>query len=352
MSDVPAAALWLVAIAAAIGTRPRHAAVAGAASSAAILVRPNLVPLGFVIGLFLLLRPERTWRARLRAAATYAAWSVPGCLAVAAIQQQFYGSPLSSGYGSLATLFAVDHVAPNAARYASWLWQALTPAVALAALAPLLLPGPLVALLTALFAVNAALYLPYVVFDDWGYTRFLLPTIPLLLIMVAAVADAMWRRLRLPRPQVAVAVFAIALSVLFVRQARDRSVFRLQRLEARFERAGAYVAARLPANALVITSAESGSVRFYSGRRTLVWDQLDPGWLDRAMAWSRGRGFEPYLLFERGEEQDFRERFAGSAAARLDWPPMAEVASQVRIYRPGDRERYLQGAGVPTEYAR
>ena len=100
----------------------------------------------------------------------------------------------------------------------------------------------------------------------------------------------------------------------------------------------------------MITSWESGSVRFYGGRKTLVWDGLDPAWLDRALAYVRSKGYEPYLLFERREEPDFRQRFAGSAVARLDWPPMAEVASQVRIYRPDDRDRYLQGTLPPTEY--
>ena len=64
------------------------------------------------------------------------------------------------------------------------------------------------------------------------------------------------------------------------------------------------------------------------------------------------RGHEPYLLFERWEEPLFRQRFAGSAIGRLDWPPAVEIAGQVRLYRPDDRERYLNGAGSATEYAR
>jgi hypothetical protein len=31
---------------------------------------------------------------------------------------------------------------------------------------------------------------------------------------------------------------------------------------------------------------------------------------------------------------------------------MAEVATQVRVYRPGDRERYLRGEQEPTQYIR
>jgi hypothetical protein len=352
MSDVPAAALWLVAVACATGAKPRHLRLAGVAASGAILIRPNLVPLGVAIGLFVMLRPERPWSQRIREAAIYAAWCVPGCVGVALIQWAFYGSPLASGYGSFSSLFAASHVGPNLRRYGLWLWQSHTPAVALALLAPLVLPGPLTALLLGLAVVNLGVYLPYLVFEDWSFLRFLLPTLPLLLILVMATLDAVWRRARLPGSAVMLAVAAMVFAAGLAREARDRSAFRLQQMEARFARAGSAVDERLPANALVLASWQSGSVRFYSGRKTLAWHGLDPAWLDRAVADLRARGYEPYLLFERWEEQGFRERFQGSALAALDWPPAFEIASQVRIYRPGDRERYLNGTAAPTEYVR
>ena len=352
MSDVPAAALWLLAVAGATGTRPRHVALAGLATSGAILVRPNLVPLGFVIGLYLLFRPERTWRQRIRAAATYAASSLPGCLAVAAVQQALYGSPLSSGYGSLDALFAVEHIAPNLRLYLWWLWDTHTFAIVLAAAAPLLLPGALTLLLAVLFVTNLALYLPYVVFDHWSYLRFLLPTLPLLLILVVAALDATWRRAGFGQAKPVVAAAAVVLAALFAGTAENRSAFALGALEARFARAGEYVARRLPPHALVITSWQSGSVRFYGRRKSLVWDGLPPERLDEAIAFVRERGYEPYLLFERREEPLFRERFRGSSVAALDWPPMADVAGQVRIYRLQDRIAYAQGMRVATEYVR
>ena len=129
-----------------------------------------------------------------------------------------------------------------------------------------------------------------------------------------------------------------------------RNVFRLHLLEARYEQAGDFVDRRLPANAIVITSSESGSVRLYSGRKTLVWDVLDPAWLDNAIAYLRMDGLEPFLLLETREEPLFRRRFTSSPLGALDWPPAAEVASRVRIYRPDDRERYYQGRQPPVEY--
>jgi hypothetical protein len=233
----------------------------------------------------------------------------------------------------------------------------------LALLSLVLLPGPLTMLFLAMFVANLAVYLPYVVFEDWSFVRFLLPTIPLLLVLVTAVVDAILRRVVarvVPAPpdrraalRVANGILAavvIALAVAFVREARVRSAFRLQFLEARFEKAGRYVGAQLPADALVVTGYESGSVRFYSGRKTLEWSTLDPAWLDRAVAFVRSRGYRPYLLLEGWEEPEFRRRFAESALGALDWPPVAEIAGQVRIYRPEDRQRYLSGEAIPTAF--
>jgi hypothetical protein len=360
MSDVPASAFWVLAVAAVSGTKPRAPVIGGLATAAAVLMRPNLVPMAIPIGLFLLLRPERTWRERVRAAATYAACAVPGAIVVALIQQGFYGSPLSSGYGSLDALFGVENVGPNATRYFGWMSQAHTPAWLLAVAAPFLLPGALTGLLVSVTLVNLALYLPYTMFSEWWYLRFLLPTIPLVLVLALASFDAIWRRTVKVRPTsvrmggaaVVVPLAAALMAALFVVEARRLAVFELQQFEARFEQAGTYVAERLPENALVLTAWQSGSVRFYSGRRTLAWEALDPAWLDRALAFAVEHELEPYLLFETREEPLFRQRFAGSSLGALDWPPLADVASQVRIYRPGDRELYLKGQQPPTEYVR
>jgi hypothetical protein len=138
-----------------------------------------------------------------------------------------------------------------------------------------------------------------------------------------------------------------------VRHARDGSTFRLQQMEARFERAGRFVRDRLPANAIVFALWESGSVRYYGQRNTIVWDQLDPAWLDRAVEYVRARRLRPYFLFEGAEEATFRARFAAtSAVGAVDWPPVADVLSRVRIYDPEDRQRYLAGQRVSPEYVR
>jgi len=356
MSDIPAAACWMLAVACATSTTKRAGVLAGLAGSLAILIRPNLVPLGAVLGLLLLLRPERAWTLRWRTSLAYAGLCAAGCAGVGLIQWTFYGSPFNSGYGSLGALFSADHLLPNLLRYGRWIWETQTPFILLACLAPLLLPGPLSAFAVTWFAVNAALYLPYIVFDDWSSLRFFLPSIPLLLVLATASVDALALRwgARVWQSAVVMALLVLLVSWTTLDQAADHQAFRLRGLEARFSRAGTYVARRLPANAIVVASVHSGSVRYYGRRLSIVWDELDPAWLDEAVSALRARGLEPYFVLDAGEEAPFRARFGqdpSSVLAALDWPPMAEVASQVRVYAPADRERYLRGDARPTEYA-
>jgi len=352
MSDVPAAALWMAAVAAATGTQRLGGWWSGAAAGAAIIVRPNLVVLALPLAAFVVWRPERPTGRRLRDGGAFGTGVAIGCAAVAVIQQVLYGSVLRSGYGPLAALFDLAHIMPNATRYATWLTETQTPVWLLAAAAPVLLPGALTRLFAALVLVNAACYLPYTVFDDWSYLRFLLPTLPFVIILMFASIDSLCRRLAPWTARPVVAGVALVLALAGIRDAEARQAFRLHALEARYERAGIFVARRLPENVLVVTSWQSGSIRFYAGRRTLVWDALDPAWLDRAIAFVRTRGFEPVLLFESWEEPRFRQRFQTSPLGALDWPPAAEIAGRVRIYRPDDRERYRAGVQPPTEYVR
>lgn len=354
VSDIPAAALWTAAIAGVTGHRRAHAAAGGLAAAAAVPMRPNLAPIGLVLALFVLLRPERTWRRRLQEALVFGVCATAGPLAVAAIHTAFYGSPFASGYAPFAELFRLDHVGPNAGRYLGWLLASHTPVVLLALLGPALLPGATSAMLMGIIAVTLALYLPYTVFEDWSFLRFLLPALPPLFILTAAAVDALVRRLSGPpgpaRSRRILAVLTAVLAIVFVREAQQRRAFDLQRLESRFERSGRWVDARLPPNALVVSGWLSGAVRFYADRPILNWNAVDASDLPAVVAFAERRQLEPYLMLESWEEPLFRRRFSGTAMGALDWPPLAEVAYQVRIYRPADRERYLAGSMPPTEY--
>jgi len=253
-----------------------------------------------------------------------------------------YGSPLASGYGAASDLFQVRNVAPNVERYARWLWESHTPLLAVALVAPFVVARRALAGLALAFAsTTIVLYLPYRVFDDWWYIRFLLPAIPFLIVLSAAAIRALVGRVSPRAEPVVIALFVAALAALWVETARTRHAFDLRDWERHFIDAGGFAADHLPPNAAVLTVKHSGSVQYYSQRTIVAWDTLDAGSLDGALAFLRDRGFTPVLLLDTEEEPAFRARFeAASVIGRLDWPPFARPARTVRVYDPADRARY------------
>ena len=363
MSDVPAAALWLAALALS-GARedvPRRQIAAGICASAAVLVRPNialiLLPLLFLLGgrAYPAEAREARWRVWLR----FGLGAVPGLAVMAWLNATRYGSALASGYGSTDVLFSVAHVWPNLERYARWLFETETPFIAAAVLAPWWAArcrrasARLVIVLVSAVVLTLATYLAYTVFDDWWYTRFLLPALPPLFILSVAVCLEPARRHLRGRAFAAI-VIGVGLGAWHVHIARTRSVFDLQGLESRFAVTGKYVARALPANAVVLAVQQSGSVRYYAGRSTIAWDATPADALDRTIE-ALGRAGRPvFIILEDEEVPRFRARFVAERLGGLDWPPHAEVHAAVRVhvYDAADRDRHLGGGRVSTEHVR
>ncbi len=364
MNDVPAAALWLAALAL---VSSRAEAVAGASradrrgqiaagicASLAVLMRPNIALV--VLPLVALLPDRRAWR-------RFGLASLPGLAVMAWLNAARYGSPLASGYGSTDVLFSLAHVAPNLARYPRWVVDTQTPFVALALLAPWWARrhrsrARLALVSLAAAALTVATYLAYTVFDDWWYMRFLLPALPVVIVFSVAVTlqSASWlpplggRSLR----GVVAAGLCVVLGAWQLHVARAHHVFDLQGLESRFVVTGRYAARALPSNAVVLAVQQSGSLRYHGGRETIAWDGIAPDALDRTIAWLRANGYQPFIALEDVEEPRFRRRFLSQRLGALDWPPSVEVntAVRVRLYDPGARERYLGGGPVQTEHVR
>jgi hypothetical protein len=194
-----------------------------------------------------------------------------------------------------------------------------------------------------------ACYIPYEVFDAWWFLRFVLPAYPPLLVLTAAALVWLVERRTWPWRSVTYAA-VMAVAIVMVRESIHRHAFGLWEFERRFQLAGEYVAARLPPNAIVITGQESGSVRFYSNRATMVWRALRPDGLDRAMAFARANGYRPYLLIENGEQQEFVDQFAGkSPLGGLGWPALVDINHMLKVYDPEDFSRYRSGERITTE---
>jgi hypothetical protein len=347
LTDVPVMTVWAIGIyllLARIGGRLSPALV-GLAAGIAILIRPNLVPLSIPLGMWYMIRRQTDGHSRLLSSALFALAVLPAILLIAFLNDRLYGSPLSSGYGTLDDLYAWSHVGPNLRRYFAWFIFAETP-VALAGLAALLVPTRrlwtaaadlrIVPILAMFVALLWGQYLAYEVYDSWGFLRFLLPSWPLIMAGLAAVllaASDAWL-VRLPRvvAQTALAVLVVLLGVWTFSTALRDNIFNRQ-AAAPEAPLGQLVRKHTVDNSVVLVWERSGTIRYYSGRTTLRYDFLDGDWLDRAVAWLRGRGVHVYAVLDPNHREQCLRRFAGQATlAALDRPVFVYEPARTALY--------------------
>jgi hypothetical protein len=333
MSDVPAAAAWMAAL---VSASPL---ASGVYASFAILIRPNLALL--VLPLLLLKKGAVpfSWRGK-GDSPLFLAGAAPGVAVWLALNGARYGSVFASGYGDAGTLFSLDRVWANLARYPAWILETHTPFVLLALAAPWMLrrdPARLRLAIVSLVctALLAITYLTYTVFDDWWYTRFLLPAIPIAIALSVFVMRRLTARIPPPAGRLTLAAITVALAAWYVHVALARHVTDLQRLESRFALAGAH-AASLPPDRVVLAVQQSGSIRFHGRRDTLAWDAVPADALDAYLDRLRAAGRVPVFALEDVEDEPFRRRFAGQRAGALDWRPSAALPppARVRFYDP------------------
>ncbi|HEV3057665.1 MAG TPA: glycosyltransferase family 39 protein [Vicinamibacterales bacterium] len=326
MSDVPVTAAWALAVLLVVDG---WTLAAGFAAGAAVLIRPNLAPIAIAPLVWLVMTRGRALRflAGLALAAT----------AVAAINAALYGSPWVSGYGTAGDLYALRYLATNLRQFSAWTVETSTPVVALAAVffvAPgLVAPActPRLRLLAGgWMAAIIVSYLFYLPFDAWWYLRFLLPMWPVLSVMLAVALHAIIVRLRAPQAVFALCILALAANG--VRIAAQRYAFDIGRAEGRYVDVARFVAGHSDQRAVMIAVQHTGTLRLYGGRLTLRFDQLDPLWLDRVVTFLRDSGRHPYVVLDDAEVERFRARFGrANAVGRLDWPPMATLATTAAL---------------------
>ena len=298
MSDVPAAAFWALATYGMLGNSRRSAAAAGLAASIAILIRPNLAPIAAVIAVWSFFSMNR------QRAALFCAAALPGAIAVAVINASLFGSPFSSGYGELTSLFSLDNVPATLGSYVGWLIGTQTPLVFAGLFILRIAP-----LLGLIMLTVWLLYAPYPSFDAWWFLRFLLPAWPAMFIGVSAAISWLFDREPLWGRAAAIAI-VVALGAYGLAVTAQRRVFTGDEGERRYATIAQMVASNTEPDAMIMASIHAGSLRYYAGRATLRFDILDGDWLDRAASWLDARGRHPYIVIEDWEMDAFRKRFA------------------------------------------
>jgi hypothetical protein len=375
MTDCVVAAMWASATWAVLGESRKRAFAGGLLAAMAILIRPNLVGIGVLMGAWVLLRDTRRegepwWR--VDRAAIFAAGTLPGIIAVMAINRALYGSPFLSGYGSLGSVLHLSNLWPNVTRYASWLSLSESPFMALG-LVPLALPLTPIwrsrarafdALLLSLIAVGTlSCYLFFMPMEEWSYLRFLMPMWPGLFIGISWLLFANGGRLRMT----IATLLIVALGDYGIAFARDKKIETTRVGERRFITAAELTRAHTEPNSAVFTYAHSGTLRYYGERMTLRYDKLAPEWLDPGVAWLSQHGAHPYLLVDDWELKMWKDRFGAvsplgrmqmKVVFELEWPihiwlfdltqPATTTWPKVGSFREPELRRSVPPAAAPT----
>lgn len=309
LSDTLATTWTLAALVAGLraGRSAGWAAAAGGAFALATLVRPTNLLLAPPLLLLVGLSPRRLL--------AFAAGGLPGAAWLAWYNHALYGHPLASGYGNIGAAFAVHHGAPTAVHFAKWL-ALLLPTLLLALPFAAVARGEfrdrrLAALGLAFLAITVCYAFYEVSHEVWWCLRFILPAVPALILAgllgVEALArgpGARWPRAFRP---VAAGVIALWAVVAAIHWAPRLAVFEMRRYEQAYADGSAAALARFKPDALVVCSAFSGSLYYYTPFAVLRSDQIGAEDFTRHAQRLQGAGREiGAVLFESEEAEAFR----------------------------------------------
>jgi hypothetical protein len=187
-------------------------------------------------------------------------------------------------------------------------------------------------LLGAAIAAVWLSYLFYMPFPEWWYLRFLLPALPLMLLLAVATANRLAGFVARPWSMLLLGTIFLAVMAAELSFAREESIFgRLQGLEHRYIDVARYVDQNTPANAAILCMQHSGTLRFYAGRLTVRYDWLDAPWLARAARDLQAAGYHPYAVIEDWEAADVRRRLELPPDAPLPWTLRARMLDPVPV---------------------
>ena len=250
------------------------------------------------------------------------------------IQSQRYGGALQSGYGAAGELFALAHAGPNLVSYAARMTSVFTLVIWLWLASPVVLwrrsPRPLLLACVAIVVGTWIAYVAYLPFEAWFFTRFLLPAIPIMLVLAVMVVLVTIRRLPFWMRPVAATVFVVVMLSALAGQSRRLGVFDSKSIEQKYPHAGAYVRQHLPTSAYVLARQHSGSVRLYGERPTIRWDVIGGDQLDLVVATLRSIGATVYVVVDDDEMPEFATHFDGQITTRR-LSPLAQFG-QARVY--------------------
>ncbi len=325
MSDVPALCWTTLALVFAWASRRWSwlALPAGIAVAVAVFIRPVnalvLVPVAGALG--------ADWRRWL----WLAGGGLPGGVIWALTNHALFGRFLTTGYGDAGYLFGREFVVPTLRSYAETIPWLLPQTLFAAFCAPWSRSHGdrrgLLAVAATWIAALAGFYLFYRhTSDDWTYLRFVLPAFPALIVLGVLGMRQVWRFLVGPAegrwywPRAIVATCALLLAVRAGYRIQHSATVRHDALligngERIYPELRSWVAANVPANAVVFSMQASGAL-YYSAPQQVVVNRefMTPEFSREIIGLAAGAGRPVYaalFAFEIEDADCFRQNLVG-----------------------------------------
>jgi len=176
-----------------------------------------------------------------------------------------------------------------------------------------------------------AFYLPYLVFDSWPYTRFLLPCLGLLFVLFSIVVTRAFARAAPSIRVVAGWLMVVLFALSWIATANRLGVFEVGEGDGRFERAALSVNQLTPRAAVVFSMLHSGSLTYYTDRPIARWDVVPKGSLPQFAKDLSRAGRSPYLVLDDLELADFERRHGELARVFPQLEPVVLVTEPLRV---------------------
>lgn len=309
-------AVWL-ALRARRGS-PAWAVACGAALAMCVLVRPSNVLLLPCLVILL-----GRWRNLLAAGLG----GLPGALWIGWCNQQLYGNPFTTGYGSsILTSLQSQWVFPTLLHMGLWTARLLPAGLLLLPLAALPLWRERSRFLLALAAWGLAFVVFYsfyeVTHEVWWSLRFILPALPALVFAAMLGLDRLCgRAAAAPRWQLIGAGACVAWSAAVFQFWSPRlGLQNFSRYDLAYREACVWARDHLPPDAVVATMPASGALYYYTGFPVMRWDSLKPEDFKRYAAVFRQAKRPVYAMFFEGEATSAFEHMPDK------WEPVETVS--------------------------
>jgi hypothetical protein len=318
MSDVPAMCWSLAAILASLRSRKnlKWAVLAGFAFGVAILIRPTNILLLIPILLSLRLTPK--------VLLYFGLGGVPATAVLFIYNTIAFGSPFRSGYGAWGIFqgFKLHYFPPRFKYYTYWLAVTMSPLLLLGWLGVAInrdISWRNRALLLTWFGAFLLLYSFYYDYQIWWYTRFLLPGIPALILgflLTARYAAKVLKKYvdqdnQIKVGRIAAAFLFIVVIGFAIHHIKLFKLFEVGHKQMIHKESCLWADRMVPQHALIVSMEMSGALRYYTDRKILRYDYVDPPHWPVLKNRAAEQGYSFYALLMDHEITPAKERLPG-----------------------------------------